>query len=182
MRVPHRLGPRSSAVQHFPRWIEEFQKIPDRSPIISNCWTAAETGARAVAMTRVNKSSSATSTFNFKARVSALALRPQQNAVAVGVSGCDSLGEKLTALMPRRVGLRPQRTAPDRGGAEGSRHSEETASGESGHRFLSSPSTHRHWLSFFQISRLLKGKRHLQHSPVVVIPPHNLYPNRQPAL
>ena len=43
-------------------------------------------------------------------------------------------------------------------------------------------STHCNGPSLLQIPRLLKRKRHLQHTPIVVISSHNLYPDRQPAL
>lgn len=42
-------------------------------------------------------------------------------------------------------------------------------------------STHCYGLPLLQIPRLLKCKRHLQHTPIVVIPSHNLYSDRQPA-
>jgi hypothetical protein len=99
-------------------------------------------GSGGRATTRVNISSSEISTFSGASshRIShgSAVGRPQQNTVAIGVSRCNSLREKIAALVPCHAGHPPKRTAPGRSRTHG-RHSQKRAPAD--HRDRGPPPT-----------------------------------------
>src|SRR5260370_1226298 len=64
--------------------------------------------------------------------------RPKHHAVAVRVSGCNSLREEIAAFLPIRLRLLCKRIGPTGGGAHSHGHFHKRASVHSGHRSHSS--------------------------------------------
>ena len=92
-------------------------------------------GVTVVATTWLNESSSETSTVtrSVESWAGLRAARPQQHAMAVGVSRSDAFREKIAMFCPLNPGSRGSGIRPNCGGAHGRSHFQESASIDDGH-------------------------------------------------